>query len=142
MPNNETEEKKLTDNKIFFNFLLSLLYIIIGGAVFLLIFLLKGVTLISACDAALGAFGVLFGVGSFQIIGNFGTFDALGYNVANLRATWKKGGQKKYKDLYEYTQVRVEKRKTNRFNFVPFYVAAAVYLITSIICIIIFYATL
>lgn len=117
-----------------FRFFIYTLILSIAGTLFLLfIYFIKNMTLIDACDGAFGSFAILFGYGTLKILTNFGTFDMLGYTASKFGIIFRDTGSKpKYKDLIEYKEVRVEKRKAKRFDFIPFYISSAILLIVAI----------
>jgi len=106
---------------------------IFGVGFLLLIYFMNNRTIIDACNGSFGAFAILFGIGSMQIIINYGTFDSLCYSFANMFATWQKGGQKKYVDLYVYKEIHAPARKKRKFYFVDWYIASGVLLVVAII---------
>lgn len=109
-----------------------------GVAFTLLIYFLNTKTIIDGCNGSFGAFAILFFIGSYQIILNQGTFDALGYTFANLISSWGKGAKRKYKDLIDYKDRKASRRKSNKFNFLVYYLASLIFLIVTIILFIIY----
>lgn len=114
------------------------IFLTIGIAFVLTLYIFKGMNLVDGLDACFATFWIFFGVGSWSIIVNYGTFDALCYSFANMVSTWHKDGQKKYKDLIDYKEIKQPKRKQKRFKFVDYYIVSAVFLITSIVLLIIY----
>ena len=54
-----------------------------------------------------------------------GAFDTIGYGFSTLR------GDRKYKDLYEYSVRKKEKRSRHKKNFLPYIVVGIVFLVIS-----------
>lgn len=109
---------------------------ILGLALLLIVYFCKTRALVDACDGSFLAFGCLFGWGSLKIIINNGAFDSIAYSFANMFSTWQKNAPIKYKDLIEYKEIRAQKRKKKKFEFIEWYVSSGIYLISAIICLI------
>ena len=107
----------------------------------LFIYFIKQRSIIDGCNGSFGVFAIFFFIGSYQIILNQGTFDALGYSVTNMISSWGKGAKRKYKDLIDYKDRKAQSRKTNKFNFIAYYIASFIFLITAIILFIIYKCT-
>ncbi|MBR1581453.1 MAG: DUF3899 domain-containing protein [Bacilli bacterium] len=106
---------------------------------FLLYYFLVNKTVAGLADIGFGIFAVYFGVGTFIILSNFGAFDLIGYASANLvRNIGKKDPVRKYNDVIEYRDSKAERRRKNKFLFIPWYIASLIYLIIAIICTVIF----
>lgn len=58
-------------------------------------------------------------------IASAGAFDTVGYGFSALFS------DRKYKDLYDYTARKNEKRSRRRKSFVPFLIVGAVFLVVS-----------
>ena len=93
--------------------------------------------LVAYCDSSFIVGFVLLGLGSFQIIGNQGTFDLVNYGLSNMFSVLHKPYEKHYEDLASYRELKSSRRKADRFIFVPYYIFAAIYLIIAIICLLI-----
>jgi|GEM_PF-3378202 hypothetical protein len=124
----------LFDSHPILKHLIKILIICVFGVAFILvIYFINTRSIVDACNGSFGIFAILFGIGSWTIIVNFGTFDALNYAFANMISTWHKEGKKKYTDLYTYTELHKAERKTRRFKFVDWYIASAIFLVVAII---------
>lgn len=124
--------------KFYLDIVLSIGLVIFGIGIVLLVYFLNGKSIVNACDGCFGAFAILFSIGSWQIIVNFGTFDSLCYSFANLVSTWHKGSPRKYKDLIDYKDQRIEKRKKSKLNFIVWYIVSALFLIASLVIFVIY----
>ena len=118
---------------IFSHFVKILIYVLFGVAFVLIIYFVNTMSIVDACNGSFGAFAILFAIGSWSIIGNNGTFDALSYAFTNMVSTWHKDGKKKYQDLFTYTEIHKPKRKEKKFNFVDWYIASGVLLLLAVI---------
>lgn len=98
--------------------------------------------LVAYCDSAFIVGFTLLGIGSFQIIGNQGTFDLVNYGFANMFSVLRKPYEKRYEDLASYRELKSARRKADRFIFIPYYIFAAIYLIIAIILLLIIRKTL
>lgn len=121
--------------------LVLLVLALFGVGFTLFIYFIKQRSIIDGCNGSFGAFAIFFFIGSYQIILNQGTFDALGYSVTNMISSWGKGAKRKYKDLIDYKDRKAQSRKTNKFNFIAYYIASFIFLITAIILFIIYKST-
>lgn len=121
--------------------LVLLVLALFGVGFTLFIYFIKQRSIIDGCNGSFGAFAIFFFIGSYQIILNQGTFDALGYSVTNMISSWGKGAKRKYKDLIDYKERKAQSRKTNKFNFIAYYIASFIFLITAIILFIIYKCT-
>ena len=121
--------------------LVLLVLALFGVGFTLFIYFIKQRSIIDGCNGSFGAFAIFFFIGSYQIILNQGTFDALGYSVTNMISSWGKGAKRKYKDLIDYKDRKAQSRKTNKFNFITYYIASFIFLITAIILFIIYKCT-
>ena len=121
--------------------LVLLVLALFGIAFTLLIYFLTSRTVIDGCNGSFGACTIFFFTGSYQIILNQGTFDALGYSMANLISSRGKDAKRKYKDLIDYKERKASRRKTNKFNFIAYYIASFFFLITAIILFIVYKCT-
>ena len=118
--------------------LVLLVLALFGVGFTLFIYFIKQRSIIDGCNGSFGAFAILFFIGSYQIILNQGTFDALGYSVTNMISSWGKGAKRKYKDLIDYKDRKAPKRKSSKYNFIVYYVISLVFLITAIILFIVY----
>lgn len=121
--------------------LVLLVLALFGVGFTLFIYFIKQRSIIDGCNGSFGAFAILFFIGSYQIILNQGTFDALGYSVTNMISSWGKGAKRKYKDLIDYKDRKAPSRKSNKFNFIAYYIASFIFLITAIILFLIYKCT-
>ncbi len=98
--------------------------------------------LVAYCDSSFIVGFALLCIGSFQIIGNQGTFDVINYGFANMFFVLKKPYEKRYEDLASYKELKKDRRKKDRFLFIPYYIYAGIYLIIAIILLLIVRKTL
>lgn len=142
MENYEKNEKKV-DFKAFF-----LTYgpkfigtILVGCAIFLLIFFLNNKTLISALDGAFYAsvFGLILGL--FSFITNKGFFDIFAYNGVKLMHLFSPKRYEKvegFNGTYDYTKSHEEKRKSTKFVCLSYFLGALIWLLVAVILYIIY----
>lgn len=122
------------------NFLFSkILYILILFLISVVIFFICFIStlnynIVGACDSFFITAALLIGGGGLQIVGNQGTFDVMSYSFANLFASYKKGGEKKYEDVVSYRNLKQEKRNKSKFNFIFYFIYGVIYLIGAFIC--------
>lgn len=69
---------------------------------------------------------VLVLLGLLGLMARLGTFDMAGYAVSTL-------GNRRYRDLYEYSRAKAEKRSHTPPGFVPFIAVGAVFLAAGLI---------
>ena len=125
-------EKKKNTNSIY-NLIIMLALFIVGLGVFSLYLLLKNERyLLTYVDASFLTFAVLFGIGSLILVVNLGVFDWVAYGASSIYASLR-NKPKKYKDLYEYTEVKKDSRKKNKFVFIEFYLPSFVFLVAAIV---------
>ena len=75
----------LFDSHPILKHLIKILIICVFGVAFILvIYFINTRSIVDACNGSFGIFAILFGIGSWTIIVNFGTFDALNYAFANM----------------------------------------------------------
>ena len=84
--------------------LVLLVLALFGVGFTLFIYFIKQRSIIDGCNGSFGAFAIFFFIGSYQIILNQGTFDALGYSVTNMISSWGKGAKRKYQHFLKSTQ--------------------------------------
>lgn len=72
-----------------------------------------------------GAISVFFGL--LLLVTSLGAFTTFGYAFSALR------GDRKHKDLYEYTQAKAEKQAKQKKIYVPYILVGIVFLIISFI---------
>ncbi len=73
--------------------------------------------------SAAGAVSVFFGL--LLWVAAAGAFDMIGYGFSVL------GGKRKYRDLYEYTVGKKEKRSRRNMTYMPYIVTGVVFLMIS-----------
>lgn len=83
---------------------------------------------------ALGVGGAMtLGIGLLSLMAFFGAFDTFGYSISSFRAS-----NRKYKDLYEYSNIKAEKRSKAEWTFFPFILTGLIFILAgaavSIIC--------
>lgn len=129
--------------RLIFN-LRSLIYFVITlailSAVFVIVYFSQNRSFKGLCDGSFvsGALGI--GIGGLSFITNQGTFDVFPVGTQNLIAVLRKDGKKRYDGLFEYRNLKAEKRKANRFNPLIYIAAGLIYIVVSIISISIFYS--
>lgn len=98
----------------------------LNAGIALLVLFIKGFDLkIYYVDAfgVAGAVSVLLGLLSW--IASAGAFDTIGYGFSTFR------GDRRYKDLYEYTVRKNEKRSRRKKAFLPLVIVGAVFVVIS-----------
>ncbi len=85
------------------------------------------------CNACFVTFFIIFGLGAFSLLNNFGTFDLLGYSFSNLFSVIIHKDEKKYVDAIDYRNKRKDIRFSNRFTYFVYFGVSLVFLITAII---------
>ena len=117
---------------------------LISSIIFTLIFfLVEPFGLVSAASGTFTAGFVSLAVLVLKILTNEGAFDTFGYAFASF--FWKftpPDHDRKYKDLYEYKQKKIEKRKTTPLFFVPYVVVGFIYIIVACIIECVLYSSL
>jgi uncharacterized membrane protein (DUF485 family) len=116
-----------------------LVYSLIATASFLLVYFLRGRTVVSGLDGSFVACAVAVALALLDYSRNHGVFDSLTYGLGLFPSLFNKELTKPYKDLYEYREVKDLKRKYHRKDF---YVAASValiYLFVSLILLSMYY---
>ncbi len=77
------------------------------------------------------AFGVAGGISVFfgllLLVSSLGAFTTFGYSFSTLR------GERKYKDLYEYTEAKKEKQANQPRIYMPYILVGFVFLIISFV---------
>ena len=75
------------------------------------------------------AFGVAGGISVFfgllLLLTSLGAFTTFGYSFSTLR------GERRYKDLYEYTEAKREKQAKQQKTYIPYILVGVVFLIIS-----------
>lgn len=115
------------------NLIILLVSLSIGALIYVLFSLYKGFTFYNAIDGFFVAGSVLVLGGLLFLAGNEGTFDVFSVGFANLFATAKKNGTKKYDSLYDYREMKLEKRKGNRYILIPIEISGVLYLIVAVV---------
>lgn len=68
-------------------------------------------TLQILCDSFFGAGALVFGAGLLVVCSNGGAFYMLSYGFIKLRDLFRRGAKGKYKDFYEYSESKKEKKR-------------------------------
>ena len=74
-----------------------------------------------------GALGIV--LASFSLLTYFGFFETVAVGTANLIGVLRKEGQKKYASLFDYKELKKEKRKSNRFVYLGYLLPGIIYII-------------
>lgn len=102
--------------------------LVLNIAVGLIVLSVRGFNLkiyyVDAFSAA-GAVSALLGL--LLWVAAAGAFDTIGYGFSTL------GSNRKYKDLYEYTVRKKEKRSRQKLTFMPYIVTGIVFIMISLI---------
>lgn len=109
--------KNFTDTWIF-KFLVWFLLSATIFCIFLFLVFIDLNKMASYMDTCFVVGAIFVALGSFQIIGNQGTFDLLMYSLSNLYFNVSNQIDKRYSDPYDYTNRRKEKRKRRSFEFI------------------------
>lgn len=106
--------------------------LVVCGALSAAFIISKGNYLMSYIDgfSAAGAVSILFG--ALVLVTNLGAFDMFSYSFAIMR----KANREFYKDLYQYSQIKKEKRSKHFFTFVPYMVVGLLFIIIALIMLI------
>ena len=115
------------------NLITLLVSIVIGIVIFCAYFFLRGMKFLDAVDGSFIASGILICVGFLFLIVNQGTFDGIVVGFSNLFSVFKKDGKKKYDGIFEYEQIKAEKRKGTRYRFLAIILSGLIFLIISLI---------
>lgn len=130
------------------NFLKYLITSLVGVALVILITFTKGILQVESIEQAMSilvdaffAPGILFvGFGLIVVASNGGAFDMLSYGFSLIFILLKKNvKERKYKDFYEYSQAKAEKRK-GRSSIAFIMVVGLVMVAISMILLFILYA--
>lgn len=93
------------------------------------ILLIKGFDLpICYVDALSVSGALIIGYGVLSLLSFLGAFDTFGYGFSTFR-----GANRKYSDLYEYSQARQAKRSGAEWTFVPYIMTGVLFLAAGII---------
>ncbi len=96
------------------HFLVSLVIAILFNVIYLWI---TDFTILNFIDSTFVSGLIMIGIGFLSIASNDGLFDSIIVGFANLFEVFKKNGTKKYDGLYEYREIKKEKRRAKRFTF-------------------------
>lgn len=106
---------------------------IVSIIIFVLVAALKGFDrLQSYLDASFVVCVFNYGAAGLSCTTREGVFDSLGYGFDRLFKSVFTGDYK-YKDLIEFKDARVDKRKRNKYNFAPYLMIGTVFAILTII---------
>lgn len=103
--------------------------IAIGVTIFLLFYLLKGKTIISAIDGTSVAGAVLLGVGLLCWMGRLGAFDTLSYGFKQMFTSMFAKEANKYNDMAEYKQEKNAQRAASSYYFVVMMIVSLLFFI-------------
>ncbi len=136
MPNVERspEKEECLFKKVFFHKRLNYIIIsIISIIFFILVVAIKGYDrLQSYLDASFVVCVFNYGAAGLSCTTREGVFDSLGYGFDRLfKSVFT--GRYKYKDLVEFKDARVDKRKRNKYNFAPYLVIGLIFMFLTII---------
>ena len=76
---------------------------------------------------------ILLAVCVFSILNNFGFFDFASYGFISVIQSLKKGSVRQYEDLIDYKSRKIDKRKENRFSFIPYLISGIILITISIV---------
>lgn len=71
---------------------------------------------------------VTFLIGGLVLVSYFGGFDTLGYGLSSLVRK-----NKKYEDLFDYTEKKKILRKSGNLTFMPYFIVGICFLVVSLI---------
>lgn len=120
------------------NLIVSLISLVVGIIIFLAYFLVRNMSLLDALDGTFISSGVLICVGFLFLIVNQGTFDGIVVGFSNLFSVFRKDGKKKYDGIFEYQEIKKDKRKGTRFRFLAIIFVGVIFLIISLILLAVF----
>lgn len=114
---------------------------LIGVAIFLIYFLVKGIHLLHALNAVTIAGVVLFCVSILVLLNRFGAFDTFVYGFKQMGSTMFTKNPTKYNNMADYKIAKAEERKTKGKYYIPIMIAAAIFLVATLILEIIYRAS-
>ena len=104
-----------------------LVAVLLGAAAVGLVLLRNGIAYRLAWADALTVGGaVLVFVGLLGLVAHGGAFDFFGYSFSTL-------GNRRYKDMYAYSQAKRESRSHGGWTFMPFLTVGAAYLLIGLL---------
>lgn len=139
-----SKESKFNIREIFniSNLVVFIISIVLGVIIFVIYSAIFNFSLLKMCDGMFVAAAILLFFGLGHLIINQGTLDVIPVGFSNLYNVFKRDGKKKYDGLYEYQQVKAQKRKDTRFRFIPIVLAGLILLIVSFILLSVFNSTI
>ena len=100
---------------------------IVGGAIAVGVLFIEGFDIkMSYQDAFFIAGAVLVVTGGLSFVTYFGGFDIFVYGFMSFNPN------RRYKDLYEYSEAKKEKRRSKSIPFMPYIVIGVIYIIVSL----------
>ena len=109
---------------------------VVGVTFFLIYYLVINNTIVGACDALFISGAVIFAVGTLSIITNLGFFDIFAYSALKVYSHITRGKNEalaKMNGRYEYTKLKEQKRRDNRYVFVSYYISSILFLIAAVV---------
>lgn len=117
--------------KIFFHSPIKYVVLLVISLVITSLYIIaRGSSMTSLSDAFFLAGAVIFFTGMLYLTSYYGAFDTFNYGLSRI-------GKKRYKDLYEYTVIKNEKRKEKNYPYIPFLVIGIFFIMIS--CIFLFF---
>lgn len=118
----------------FKNLIVLLVSLALGSLIFVIYCALKEgqFNIYNAADGSFVAATVLLCFSLMYVVLNHGTFDVIAVGFSNVFSFMKKDGTKKYDGLYEYSELKKEKRNKNRFVYLPILIGGLIFLIVAI----------
>lgn len=115
------------------NLIIFLISLIVGLIISLFYLLFYSFSLYYFMNAAFISAAVLIAAALLYLVSLQGLFDVFVVGFSNLREVFKKNGTKRYDGLFEYQEIKKEKRKSNAFSWIPILFSGVIYLIISLI---------
>lgn len=107
---------------------------LLGTTIFLLVFLLNSHPgLVSACDGAFAAGVSIIAALGLQVLSRLGAFDTFGYSFSLMVASFSPKVEKKYRDLFEYKNIKAEKRSNRKLYFVSYLIVGLGFITAALI---------
>ncbi len=84
------------------------------------------------CDSLFITFGTIFGIGALSLLSSFGAFDLIGYSFANIFSVIIHKDQKKYVDVIDYRDKRIEKNTKTKWSYFVYIGISMLFLIAAL----------
>ena len=109
-----------------------LIFLVVGIAIFLAFFFLKGQGVTGAIDGTTFAAIILGGIGVLMLCGHFGAFDGFAFGFKQLSYKFKKVIAE-LPQYHEYIAQKSEKRSNSPRFFIPVLIVSVIFLVAFLI---------